>query len=729
MTLNNATRSVEYPGDDSPGPFAFPFKIFDETHLVVVRTTADDPPVETTLALTTDYTVSGVRRANGSITLVDDLLTGETLSIRRRPPLTQLVSLRNQGPYYPDVVEDELDLLVMQIQGSADDVDAILDTFDERLDGFDTRLTTLEELVATLLEAQGAAAIPVPTLSAIAAPTEDGGLLGWSAGISFEYQIATANTFLDDDIVPGLGAVLVENPTELVAMLRFLEPETQYYVRMRAVGLDGDSNEFAGEWSNIIGFMTIELFSAQGGDIVTYDEETGYSTHIFNTSGDFEVLSGSQSVRALIVAAGGMGGGTNGSGNSCGGGGGGGVKELFPADWPELTADVYPVVVGTAAVAPAANNVGVNGGSSSFNGQTSTGGGFGGSLGNIEGDGGSGGGSLGGANFTGGRGKTNQGNDGGNSHTVTPSGGGGGGGADRLNGEGETATGGASGGYGGDGGPGYVSDIEGADAYYGAGGGGARPCDVFGVTVGSTPGAGGTGGGGAGSNGNSQGAPATGVGCGGGGAHGNNRGGLGSNGRVVIKYFGRAADVDVIDPPAVVHGPFNFPDCERENVRDGVTIMIDSNAKTDTGIYPDYREYRCDGSGDVQSSRWDEDYSGQNGATGNDGILVFRFSEPIVYFKITRKVEPGVVSGPRFYIMDDYSVRPDTSNPIVGSTADGAFINLKAAPTILMDMAEEEEMEFRLDSGFLCVVVWQTNVPFVSTNKFKDLYFTTLAEA
>ncbi len=44
------------------------------------------------------------------------LLTGQTLTIVRRLPLTQDTSLENQGAYYPEVVEQRFDLLTMQIQ-------------------------------------------------------------------------------------------------------------------------------------------------------------------------------------------------------------------------------------------------------------------------------------------------------------------------------------------------------------------------------------------------------------------------------------------------------------------------------------------------------------------------------------------------------------------------------------------------------------------------------------
>lgn len=664
MTISNATSKVEYTGAGagSPGPFAFPFKVFDQTHLIVTKRSAADPPVTTILTIATHYTVSGVGEANGSVLLTADLEADEVLLIRRAPPLTQLIDLRNQGPYFGATVEDEFDLMVMQIQGVSDDTDIVLDSMQDQLDAFDVRLDVVEAQIQELLDAQlleqSAAALPVPFLleAATADLLDDGLIARLAAGLQWEIDVATSADF-EADMVEGYPRRFIDPGTDLKLLANQLEPDTTYHARVR--GVRGVS---LGPDSNVITFTTRALFAVTStADLVTYDGV--YSYHYFNTTGahHLEIVEGSNRVRALIVAAGGMGGGTNGSGNSCGGGGGGGVKDIDFDDWvAELGVGTYPVVVGAKAAAPAANNVGVNGGDSSFNGITTVGGGFGGSVGGVKGDGGSGGGAIAGTNLTGGRGRTNQGSDGGMSHTAAGGGGGGGGGADRLTGDPARATA-LKGANGGDG---YLSDIDDLGTRYGAGGGGARNCDAFGVIVGTTFGTGGIGGGGNGSNGNAQGAPGTGYGSGGGGAHGNNRGGLAADGRVVIKHRGRALNVTILipdDPPVLMwRGPITM----LTQTIDGVDIEVIHAALGDNA-------------GEFKST--DNPVLGQRHTGGggdandfNDGFpfpayyaknsIGFKFSQPIRRFRITLKTPFNHLGGFGHRLFGASDIAPDAYN-------------------------------------------------------------------
>lgn len=125
MTLSTLVSRVSYPGAGSTGPFAIPFKFFGTgptpntaPHLLVTKRSAIG--VETTLTVTTDYTVTGAGDATGTLTLIVALAAGETLVIRRKPPLDQPMSIRNQGAYFPATIEDEDDRLVMQLQDLQD---------------------------------------------------------------------------------------------------------------------------------------------------------------------------------------------------------------------------------------------------------------------------------------------------------------------------------------------------------------------------------------------------------------------------------------------------------------------------------------------------------------------------------------------------------------------------------------------------------------------------------
>lgn len=110
MSLTTTQRRNDYLGNGSTATYSYTFKIFDATHLEVIRTNTTTG-VETTLVYPTNYSVTGVgRAAGGFITLTAGVLaTGQKLSIIRKIPLTQPTDLRNLGGYFPDTTEDELD--------------------------------------------------------------------------------------------------------------------------------------------------------------------------------------------------------------------------------------------------------------------------------------------------------------------------------------------------------------------------------------------------------------------------------------------------------------------------------------------------------------------------------------------------------------------------------------------------------------------------------------------
>ncbi|VVE77379.1 hypothetical protein [Pandoraea sputorum] len=95
----------------------FPFaglKVNSEDDLVVTLKQLDDTVI--TYALGADYTVTGVKNnSGGAVNFVTAPPAGELL-INRLVDVTQTTNLRNQGRYYPEVVENALDTLEMQIQ-------------------------------------------------------------------------------------------------------------------------------------------------------------------------------------------------------------------------------------------------------------------------------------------------------------------------------------------------------------------------------------------------------------------------------------------------------------------------------------------------------------------------------------------------------------------------------------------------------------------------------------
>lgn len=157
MTIPVAVPNY-YTGNGSTADYDYDFLIrVDSDILATVRHPTSD--VETTLVLTTDYTVSGEGvKTGGQITLVDDgqawiddngyLATGWVLSIRRKRPLTQETDIRNQGDFFPETHEDQFDNCLMIDQQQQEEIDKSI-KFPETVDKDDFDPTLPADLVGS----------------------------------------------------------------------------------------------------------------------------------------------------------------------------------------------------------------------------------------------------------------------------------------------------------------------------------------------------------------------------------------------------------------------------------------------------------------------------------------------------------------------------------------------------------------------------------------------------
>jgi len=141
MSISSTNSRNNYTGNNSTDTYNYTFRILDQDDLLV--TVRDLSDVETTLAITTDYTVTGVGSLSGGTIVLTggNLATGYILSIRRVVPLVQETDIRNQGAFYPEIHEDQFDRQVMMAQQQQDEVDRsvkLAETIDPN--DFDTRL-------------------------------------------------------------------------------------------------------------------------------------------------------------------------------------------------------------------------------------------------------------------------------------------------------------------------------------------------------------------------------------------------------------------------------------------------------------------------------------------------------------------------------------------------------------------------------------------------------------
>lgn len=117
VSTNDTIERYEISG---AGPYAFSFRIFNDTDLTVVALSTDEPPEVVPLTYLTHYTVTGANESDGgSITLTTAAYTpydGYTVDIRSNTPEDQPTSIRNQPRFLPEIHEDAFDYLSRQIQ-------------------------------------------------------------------------------------------------------------------------------------------------------------------------------------------------------------------------------------------------------------------------------------------------------------------------------------------------------------------------------------------------------------------------------------------------------------------------------------------------------------------------------------------------------------------------------------------------------------------------------------
>lgn len=111
MTVPANLNRVDYTGTGSAGPFTVPFPFYDASHLTVLQTDA-----LFNQATLTGWTATGAGGPSGAVTLAAACPVGSTLTIMRIVPLTQITSIKNQEAFYPEVHEQEMDLLAMADQ-------------------------------------------------------------------------------------------------------------------------------------------------------------------------------------------------------------------------------------------------------------------------------------------------------------------------------------------------------------------------------------------------------------------------------------------------------------------------------------------------------------------------------------------------------------------------------------------------------------------------------------
>jgi hypothetical protein len=140
VTVALVTPINSYIGNSTQSTFPFTFPVWNQNQFTVTAAPIT-PGTSYQLTLGVDYTVTGLNPAGtpmstGNIVLINAnqawltggfLSTGWVLTIVRTLTLSQNTSIRNQGDYYPETLEDALDYEMMCIQDQAAGVFMVTD--------------------------------------------------------------------------------------------------------------------------------------------------------------------------------------------------------------------------------------------------------------------------------------------------------------------------------------------------------------------------------------------------------------------------------------------------------------------------------------------------------------------------------------------------------------------------------------------------------------------------
>lgn len=110
MTIaSEVNRSGPYACNGATTHFPFGFRIYDAAHIRVILT--DPQGTESTLALGTDYIVSGVGQSGGgAVDTGQTYAAGYWVTLILNVPFTQDIDLENQGAYFAETIERAIDL-------------------------------------------------------------------------------------------------------------------------------------------------------------------------------------------------------------------------------------------------------------------------------------------------------------------------------------------------------------------------------------------------------------------------------------------------------------------------------------------------------------------------------------------------------------------------------------------------------------------------------------------
>lgn len=212
MTVSTLANKVTYLGNGSATSFAVPFKVLDEDHLVVTRLVTATEELDHTY-IGTDFSYSGIGDDAGTLTLDGAALSSTySLVIERIVPYTQELDLINAGGFYPETVEEQLDLTTMGLQQVANSVTELEADIPNVVDEVQA---LIDSTVFTVTSAPGQTVMSKTLLAAIASPLNDQTAILMEEGGEGTFKFSTANlsTQVTADPYQGIYVAPAAAPT------------------------------------------------------------------------------------------------------------------------------------------------------------------------------------------------------------------------------------------------------------------------------------------------------------------------------------------------------------------------------------------------------------------------------------------------------------------------------------------------------------------------------------
>lgn len=378
MTISSSLRRAgPYDGNDSATAFPFSFKVFAKTDVLATLTNAAG--IESTLVLDSDYTVSlsGDQDSSPGGTVSypisgAPLPAGYKLTLSGNLPYSQPTDIQNSGGFYPQVIEDALDRVVVQTQQLAEEVSRTV-----KVNISDP--TPPDELFASVLTRAAASA---DAAEASAAESQNSANDASDSAALAQQWAAQIGTPVDGtDYSAKSNALLSKDwATKTSGTVDGADYSAKYWAQQSQAGAGlprynagSEPTTDAGDiWINGIGACRWDAGDGRYYRIPTYENRVP----LRSASGTWTSGAYTKYVRLNGCAGGGGGGSgsaTGGTGRSSGGGAGEAVRDYLYTVTPS-TPISYTCGAAGAGVGSGTPTTGTNGGNSTFGTLTLVGG-------------------------------------------------------------------------------------------------------------------------------------------------------------------------------------------------------------------------------------------------------------------------------------------------------------------------------------------------------------------